>query len=175
MHINKRIYYIWKIVEVVGMYLWGFLSVIMGLCIAFSVIISDYQFMNNDVLSITAVIFSCWIAHFFLRDCLEKTKLYNGFFSNDPDGILQMKVIARALGIEEEQVIKHINILLRMKLIKNCSIVCRNGQNLILLSNVDKTETKEQYRDVICPHCGGHNQIRAGYVQSCQFCSGKLE
>ena len=85
---------------------------------------------------------------------------------------MQIKVIARALGMEENKVISEINLLSKFHILKNCNIQIEGGKGLIVLMNEDN---KGQIRTVACPHCGGENYVRSGFVQSCQYCSGKLD
>lgn len=174
MYINKEWYNLLKVISAIGNILWSFLgfTMIFGL----SLKLARGDDLNTDTLSVT--IFCCvmWIAHFVLRIWVERVKVYNGIFANDADGILQTKVIARALGIEESRVVSEINILCRLQLLKNCTVQWEDSQNVVILSNEEGVNLSytQQLQTVICPHCGGKNHIRRGFVQSCQFCSGKL-
>ena len=173
MDINKCQYYVLKVLCVIGNNLWGFLSffMILGLCMDLSQ--KNYSTFQTDIPSLAFAFCLIWLCHFILYGWVKKVKVYNGIFANDPDGVLQSKVVARALGITEEKVASEISLLCRMKLLKNCTL--ESDYTIILSGESADLAYSKQLQTVICPHCGGENHIRKGFVHSCQYCSGSLE
>lgn len=177
MYISKVKYNFLKVICVIGLNLWGFLCVIMLIGLGIDISKSRFGVFQTDIPSILCAFAAIYGMHFFVGIWLEKVKVYHGFFANDADGILQPKVIARALGMEERKVVSEIQILCRWHLFKNCSIQYNGFENVIVLSEAKTAGLgyEQQFRVVVCPHCGGENHIRPGFVQSCQFCSGKID
>lgn len=179
MYIKKVQYYILKIISGFGTYFWGFLFWTMVFGMLMDVSMGNDDFINTDIPSITLGLLSFWIVHLFLRYWIGKLKIYNSIFANDADGIIQVKVVAKALGFTEEKVTSDIRFLFKMHLFKNI-VLKKNDLNsmVIVLGNAENNgsvEMGKQKRIVICPTCGGENDIRPGFVSACRFCSGSLE
>lgn len=177
MYISKGQYYFLKVISVIGNNLWSFLCFVMVIGLFMDMARGDFSVFQTDIPSIICAFGTIWGAHLVLRFFLEKIKVYNGIFANDADGILQTKVVARALGLEESKVVFEIKLLCKLKLLKNCMLQTDGSKTVIILSGKQGAglDYKEQLQVVVCPHCGGENHIRAGFVQSCRFCSGKLD
>lgn len=173
MYIRKNLYYFIKVLCIIGTNIWGFLSVTLVVGILLDLLTGDNAFMMANVPSILSCFGTIWVAHIIMKQWIEHARVYDGLFSNDADGVLQTKVIARALGMEEKNVISEINWLCKLYLLKNCSIRVVGEKSVVVLSNGDNGQI--QIKTVICPHCGGENYLRPGFVQSCQYCSGKLD
>lgn len=180
MYIKKVQYYILKIISGFGTYFWGFLFWAMVFGMLMDMTMGNDDFVNTDIPSITMGLFTFWIVHCFLRYWIGKLKIYNSILANDADGFMHVKVVAKALGFTEEKVISDIRFLSKMHLFKNI-VLKKNDLNsmVIVLGNAENNGSvemgKPQKITVICPNCGGQNDIRPGFVTACRFCSGSLE
>lgn len=177
MHIKKGQYFLLKIISGFGTYFWGFLFWAMMFGMAMDTSMGNNDVAGTDIPSITCGLFFFWMTHLFLRYWVEKLKIYNGIFSNDADGILPVKVVARALDFPEEKVISDIEFLHRLHILKNCELRKEDANTMIILSEntANNMKNRKQIKRVICPHCGGENEVRPGFVVPCHFCSGSLE
>ncbi|MGN0438630.1 MAG: hypothetical protein ACI4F4_08920 [Lachnospiraceae bacterium] len=173
MYIRKKLYYLIKVLCIIGTYFWGFLSVTLVIGMLLDLLTGDNAYLQADVPFILSCFGTIWIAHILFKQWIEHARVYDGLFSNDADGILQTKVIARALGMEEKKVISEINLLCKFQLLKNCSLQVIGEKSMVVLFNGDNGQM--QIRTVVCPHCGGENYLRSGFVQSCRYCEGKLD
>lgn len=177
MYIKKIQYYILKFISGFGTYFWGFLfwAVVFGMLM--DVCMGNNDFLEADIPSLSMGLFMFWITHLFFRYWVAKLIIYNGIFSNDADGILPVKVVARALDFSEKNVISDIEFLCKLRILKNCVLLKEESNTMIILSGHagNGTEYRRQMKRVICPHCGGENFIRQGFVIPCHYCGGNLE
>lgn len=173
MYIRKKLYYLIKVICIIGTYFWGFLSVTFIMGMLLDLLTGDNAYLQENVPTIISCFGTIWIVHIVIKQWVEHARVYDGLFSNDRDGILQTKVIARALGVEEKKVVSEINWLCKCYLLKNCSLQVIGEKNMVVLSNGDNGQ--REMKTVVCPHCGGENYLRSGFVQSCRYCEGKLD
>ena len=172
MYINKKLYYVIKSIYLIGIYFWGMLevSLVVGVCL--DVVQGENGYMQAGI-PIYIIIFGVlFAAHIPVNAMLQSTRIFSGIFSNNAAGILQPKVIAKALGLDEKKVITDFRLLCKSKLLLNCRLQTVDGMDMIVLAD---TEGKFHLRKVICPHCGGENYVHRGFVQCCKYCSGNLE
>ncbi len=176
MYIKKVQYYFLNMISGFGTYFWGFLFWTMIFGMLMDVSMGNDDFIGTDIPSITCGLCSFWVGHLFFRYWIEKLKIYNGIFANDADGVLPVKVVSKALDFSEEKVIAEIGFLCKLHLLQNCELLKEGSHTMIILSNRvgNGMEYKRQHRRVICPHCGGENFVRPGFVVPCDFCGGNL-
>lgn len=176
MYIKKTQYYLLKLISGIGVYFWGFLfwAMIFGIFMDFSM--GNDDIIHTDIPSITIGLCFYWLAHLFFRHWVEKLIIYNGIFSNDADGVLPVKVVSRALDFPEKKVISDIEFLCKLHILKNCVLRKEESNTIIILSGNGRNGMgyQQQLRRVICPHCGGENMVRVGFVMPCNFCGGSL-
>lgn len=176
MYINKVQSFFMNIVSGVGTVFWGLLFWIMIFGMLMDLSVGDFGFLQTSIPSITGGLGVFYVIHLFLRYLAEKVKIYNALFSNDANGILHVKVVARALGISVSKVIGQLNLLFRLHLLKNCELQVWGKEDMIVLSqNSQRGESVPELVTVVCSHCGGENKIRPGFVQACIYCQGSLE
>ncbi len=172
MYIRKTIYYPAKVIVGIGNYFWGGLAVIMLM----SLFVSYTPDKLSDCVSIGGSFFTIWAGHFFFGIYLQKAKFYNTFLENDKDGILQIRVIAKAIGKSEKETIEDLKVLHKLRLLQNCFIQEEQYPVVVLQNpNLKRESRLPQMQKKICPHCGGENMVRAGFVYQCKYCDGSLE
>lgn len=173
MYLHKKLYLALKIISGFGTWFWGILSGLLVSGIFIDLIAGSRDFVQAGIPSALFGIGSLWVIHWIIKYWTERLKIYDGILSNDPDGFLPARVVARALGLTEEKVISDIRFLCKFYLLRNCSLEQRDAGMMIVLSQNAKAQ--EQTRTVICPHCGAKNLVRAGFVSGCSFCAGGLD
>lgn len=179
MYLNKVQYYFLNIVSFIGIYLWGTLSFcfICAFCITLIQGELDELLKNGDTyLSITVSFCVIFLAHKWLRKSIARVNIYNSLFSNDPDGIIQIQVLERAMGVDHSEILKEIKLLQKLKLLEHCRVETLGEHNArILLTNAALGERMTQDKTVYCRNCGAKNRIRTGFVNSCTYCGSKLD
>ncbi len=173
MYINKYLYYPAKVITGFGNFIWGSLTLILLTMF----IMPDVVGTLEDSIPIVGTFFTIWLCHYLLGTLLQKAKFYNTFFENDYDGVLELRVISKALGKEIGVVQEDLKWLYTLRLLTNSHFE-KGAQNAVILKNAN-AEGTESFADkqsaLICPHCGAGNQVVPGFVYQCQFCSGSLE
>lgn len=173
-YINKIQYYFIRVVCFIGVNFFGFWGIffITGLFID----IAEQNVTDDVIIGIAAFLVAVWVLLLILNHYKNKVKIYDSFFSTDADGIVYPRIIACSLGIPEKKVIADLRILTSMHFYSNCTLD-ESGENVkVILSNAKVTKANQmRYHKVICPHCGGENRVREGFVYGCEYCSGKIE
>lgn len=173
MYINKVNYYIFKIFCILGVNFFGIIG-------AFFITGYGMDFVRGNatpksVFVVALILWGLWIYFLKLNHALKKTLIYDSLFSNDADGVMLIKVIAKSIGVSEEIVLKDLRKLIKLRLIPNCTIV--EGENSkVILSNAKATEASRiNYIKVKCNNCGADNYIREGFIYGCQYCLGRID
>ncbi len=183
MYINKKLYLFLKTVAIVGMYLWGSLVVRLIEVLLFDLFAGfadDGFFANNFLIQMYILWFSIFtllfIVHFWLSKRLTNANIYNSLFVNDPDGVIQLAVLSRAMGKKAFELKKDIIYLIKMKILKNCRFE-KDGhyENIVLFKDTDSKSLDGGEIKAVCSSCGGETMVRIGYVKSCPYCGSKLD
>lgn len=183
MYINKKLYLFLKIVAIAGMYLWGSLIVRFFEIMLFDLFAgneNDVFFASKFLTQIFIISFLIFIllfiVHFWLHKRLANANIYNSLFVNDPDGVLQLPVLSRAMGKNASEIKKDIIRLTKMKILKNCKIE-KSGtyENIVLFKDMGSKSLNGGEIKAVCSSCGGETMVRIGYVKSCPYCGSKLD
>lgn len=178
MYLNKARYYVLKTISFLGIYFWGILSFILLLTICITLIQGEFsELLGNgkNFFTPTAAFIAFYIIHILLSKKIARAAIYNSLFSNDPDGIIQMQVLERAMGIERSKILQDIETLQKLKLFEHMRVeMLGQGDARIVLTNAAIGERRTQEKIVYCRNCGAKNTIRTGFVKSCSYCGSRL-
>lgn len=174
MYINKANYNVIRFLCFVGINFFGAFAAFCITGLAMDAVQQESH--GKTIVVFTLVLVIVWGIFLRLNWYSGKVKVYDSFFSNDPDGVMYTKVIAKSLGISEERVIKELDYLISRNYFKNCQLSNDGMNTIVTLSNEEAVKANNAgYKIVRCPNCGGENRIREGFVYACQYCSGKVE
>ncbi|MBP3469666.1 MAG: zinc ribbon domain-containing protein [Lachnospiraceae bacterium] len=178
MYLNKVRYYVLKVIAFFGTYFWGIMSFIFIFAICISLIQGEYdELLENgeNYFTLTAIFTATYIVHILLGKKIARATIYNSLFSNDPDGIIQMQVLERAMGIERSEILKDMETLHKLKLFEHMRVeMLGQGDARIVLTNAAVGERRTTEKIVYCRNCGAKNSIRTGFVKSCSYCGSQL-
>ncbi len=181
MYINKKLYLFLKTVAIVGIYLWGSLVVRLIEVLLFDYFSADKgllgsRFLIQMYILAISIFVLLFIAHFRINKRLANANIYNSLFVNDPDGVIQLPVLSRAMGKTAPELKKDIIGLIKMKILKNCRI--ENGgssEKIVLFKDTGSKALTGGEIKAVCASCGGETMVRIGYVKSCPYCGSKLD
>lgn len=188
MYINKKLYLFLKAVAIVGMYWWGSLifqifGILLGDLFAdfaedsiFTGFADDTFFQIKMYICLFSISILLFIVHFWLNKRLANANIYNSLFVNDPDGVIQLPVLSRAMGKKASELKKDIIYLIKMKILKNCRFgKDGNYENIVLFKDTGSKSLDGGEIKAVCSSCGGETMVRIGYVKSCPYCGSKLD
>ncbi len=183
MYIKKKLYLFLKTVAIVGMYLWGSLVVRFIEVLLFDLFAGfadDGFFANQFLIQMFIILFLIFIllfiVHFWLNRRLANANIYNSLFVNDPDGVIRLAVLSRAMGKKASELKKDIIGLIKMKILKNCRFeMDGNYENIVLFKDTGSNTLTVGEKKAVCASCGGETVVRIGYVKSCPYCGSKLD
>ena len=175
MYINKAPFLICRIVGSIGLWLSGSLSILMTLGFVFDILHGDTSAFNSAILKPYFIFLMLSVVFCFFTKKLERAKLYDSFFAEDPDGIMQSHVLAKATGIKQEKLVRDLDLLRKLHLFR-LDMEPGDGYTVITLYE-PKTGAKAEhiYENIRCPECGAMNRVRRGFVHTCAYCLGSLE
>lgn len=184
MYLNKKWYLFLKTIAVIGQYLWGYWLWMMLLSF-FLDLFGAYSRSGDESLSMfdikmylffTAVFLLLFGVHFWLGKRLTNANIYNSLFVNDPDGVLQLPVLSRAIGKDISSLKTDIVCLMKMRILKNCRIEKRgSADHVVLFKDTGSRPEGSGETKAVCPNCGGEVMVRIGFVQNCPYCGSGLD
>lgn len=184
MYINKKFYLFLKSISIAGLLLWGLLLLMM-VEMFFLEFSGDGMVGSTDGWSAfsikmyilwTSVFLLLFGVHFWLHKRLANANIYNSLFVNDPDGVIQLPVLSRAMGRDASILKTDIFFLIKMGILKNCKIEKGGYSDEIKLFKDTGSRAKDGGEvKAVCPSCGGETMVRIGYVKSCPYCGSKLD
>lgn len=184
MYINKKLYLFLKTLAIVGLYLWGSLLIMMILSILLQLFEGIAQGSYNNFTPFDVKMYILWTSifalffsvHFWLSKRLANANIYNSLFVNDPDGVIQLPVLSRAMGKDVSVLKMDIFCLIKMRILKCCKIEKNgNSDNIVLFKDTGSKSLVGGETKAVCPSCGGETMVRIGYVKSCPYCGSKLD
>lgn len=177
MYINKKLYLFLKTLAIVGLYLWG--SLLLMFVVAFfsdPLEVMGNHFLIKMYILWTSIVSLLFIVHFWLSKRLANANIYNSLFVNDPDGVIQLPVLSRAMGKDVSVLKMDIFCLIKMRILKCCKIEKNgNSENIVLFKDTGSKSLVGGETKAVCPSCGGETMVRIGYVKSCPYCGSKLD
>ena len=174
MYLNRTEFLICRIFGGIGLWLMGFLSVVMTLGFAFVAVSGQASELSGAIIIPCCIFLGLFVMFYFFMRKLERAKLYDSFFSEDPDGVMQTHVLAKATGIRQERIIRDLGVFRKMNLFR-MDITPQEGYAVITLYELKGAGRKPVYDSIRCPECGAVNRVRRGFVHTCAYCLGSLE
>ena len=151
--------------------------VLLGVIIASSVFEVDLEFDVGSVLAelfmLSMGILCIWKGTLgpIRRQCASRfaNRLAECFFAS-PEPEISFEQLSGVIG--SRNVERKVRNMIQKGYLKNVSLDTPNKR--IMLTAFNKDTQKEQYKTIVCPHCGGKNVVRPGWATSCQYCGSKL-
>lgn len=172
MYINKKLYYFFKTIVTIGLWLWSFVGTLIVAGFLLELLAGNFGFfLKTEILSMCMVLLTIWPLHIFANKWLNQANVYDRFFANDPDGVLLVHVLAKALGLREQNVIAELRFFSKLRLFQ-LTIEQNGGYAMV---TVHRKETEHLKMALVCPNCGALNHVRKGYVQTCGYCLCALD
>ena len=78
--------------------------------------------------------------------------------------------LAKQLNLSYDKTLAELNRAMNRGYLVNCYLN-QSGEAAIILTNITAADN---YVTVICPNCGGSNQVRAGFSGVCSYCNSPL-
>ena len=175
MYLNRKWYMLYRTIGSIGLWVAGFFSIMMTLGFVFDVINGETSaFYNIAIVEpyfIFVVLFA--VSGVFLNK-LERAKLYDSFFAEDPDGVMQSHVLAKATGITKERIVKDLGFFQKLHLFQISMTATQEYTTITLCQPRNAAIRGDAYEEVRCQNCGAVNRVRKGYVHTCAYCLGSL-
>ena len=176
MYINKKIFMVYKIIDSIGLWIFGYLCIMIVLASVLSIIDGELSVFLNSAIIIPCLLFLIlFVVLSIFNNILERAKVYDSFFEEAPDGIMQAHVLAKATGIKEERIVKELKFLIKLHLFR-LDIEANGISSAITLYQPGAGAEKESiYQTICCPNCGAVNRVRKGFINTCAYCLGSLD
>ena len=116
MYLNRRIFLLCKCVSAFGFGLFGYISCLMTLGLIMDIMKGEGIYLNEAIVKPYIIILCLAALFYYLKIMIERAKLYDSFFVEDSDGILYSHVLAKAIGVQEKNVVNDLHFLEKMLL-----------------------------------------------------------
>ena len=97
-------------------------------------------------------------------------KRFATIFSANATGTILVRDLAKQLNMSYDKTLAELNRAMNRGYLVNCYLN-QSGEAAIILTNITAADN---YVTVICPNCGGSNQVRAGFSGVCSYCNSPL-
>ena len=97
-------------------------------------------------------------------------KRFATIFSANATGTILVRDLAKQLNMSYDKTLAELNRAMNRGYLVNCYLN-QSGEAAIILPNITAADN---YVTVICPNCGGSNQVRAGFSGVCSYCNSPL-
>lgn len=184
MYINKKFYLFLKFISIAGLLLWSIFLLMMMQIFFLDIFVGGFMRSTDGWSAFDIKMYIMWTsvflllfgAHFWLYRRLANANIYNSLFVNDPDGVIQLPVLSRAMGKDATVLKKDVSGLIKMRILKNCKIE-KGGyfDEIKLFKDTGSRRKGAGEIKAVCPSCGGETMVRIGFVKSCPYCGSKLD
>ena len=97
-------------------------------------------------------------------------KRFATIFSANATGTILVRDLAKQLNMSYDKTLAELNRAMNRGYLVNCYLN-QSGEAAIILTNITAADN---YVTVICPNCGGSNQVRSGFSGVCSYCNSPL-
>lgn len=156
-------------------YVWMFL-IFIGVFGIVSGLSGDEELLEGLSTYIQIVVFFSILAYLNFRksNLIKNIYDYNRVFINSPYEHIDLSELSSKLNKSIDSVIKDIQKLLKMKLLKNILLDLGNTKKLTLL-NSNAAKIKTEYESIECPYCGAKMTKKVGFIAKCEYCDSVIK